>query len=60
MAKILLENSYLIPTERKNENRGNIRTTPDDVNTLTMSDVTVVIKKNASNDIINAPAEKKC
>jgi hypothetical protein len=56
----LLENSYLIPTERKNENRGNIRTTPDDVNTLTMSDVTVVIKKNASNDIINAPAEKKC
>jgi hypothetical protein len=58
MANILLDASYLIPTERKNENRGNIRTTPEDVSTLTMRDVTVVIRKNASNDIINAPGEK--
>ena len=43
--------------ERKNENRGNMRTTPEDVNTLTMSDVTVVTRKNASRDMINAPAE---
>ena len=46
-----------IPIARKKANNGNINTTPDDVNTRTMREVTEVIRKNASVDISMTPAK---
>ena len=45
------------PNVRKQANNGNISTTPDDVSTLTISDVTEVIRKNERNDIDNIPIQ---
>ena len=44
-----------IPNRRNNVNKGNINTTPEDVSTRTMSEVTDVIRKNAKVDSIRTP-----
>ena len=44
-----------IPIRRKRVNKGNINTTPEDVNTRTMREVTDVIRKNAKVDSSNTP-----
>ena len=46
-----------IPNARKHANNGNISTTPDDVRTRTMSEVTEVIKKSARADISMIPVQ---
>mmetsp|Transcript_38546 Transcript_38546/g.65858 ORF Transcript_38546/g.65858 Transcript_38546/m.65858 type:complete len:100 (-) Transcript_38546:184-483(-) len=45
-----------IPNIRKHVNSGNMSTTPDDVNTRTMSEVTDVIRKNARVDRNTTPS----
>ena len=55
IAQTVLLSTYLIPILRKKLNIGNIRATPELASTLTMRDVTVVTRKNARNDSINAP-----
>ena len=45
------------PNDRSNVKIGNINTTPEEVNTRTMRDVTEVTRKNASIDIDNTPAK---
>ena len=44
-----------IPIRRKRVNNGNINTTPEDVNTRTMREVTDVIRKNAKDDSSRTP-----
>ena len=44
-----------IPNRRNNVNSGNINTTPEDVNTRTMSEVTDVMRKNAKVDSSRTP-----
>jgi len=46
-----------IPIRRKRVNNGNINTTPEDVNTRTMREVTDVIRKKAKVDSSSTPVK---
>jgi hypothetical protein len=46
------------PNDLSNVNMGNINTTPEEVSTRTMSEVTEVTRKNARIDIDKIPMKK--